>query len=496
MEKLLVWGLDGVSIEIFQRYIKAYPNGLFAKIYSGGHVRDLISTLPFFTAPAWTTFMTGLDPGVHGVYHWRGRYDTEKKERPLISSAHIQDASFWWYYQQFGGKVSVTNFPMEYPAPPTYGKYICGTLAPETAEKVTWPYPMINALRKDFPDYRFEMDKGISYLDRLPELWEHIRQVGWNHFEALMKYGNPYEADLLVHVVTVTDRAEHFFWHLYDDTHPLYDPELAGTLGNPIFETLKMSEEYLEKLWSSGQWSNLVILSDHGMGKSTLAFHTDVWLQSKGYLTTTTDGKVDLENSIAYSGEEPECCLYLNLESREGFGLKDSDYQATLEKMRTELMELRHPDTGEPIFESIHLGPDLYSGPGAHLGPDLVFVPMEGVHPRPRLTHDTIFSDATRLYGNHRPEGISILYGKQVTASPYKDQKEPLHIRDMFSIMCRLADLPIPAGVSAGLPEELVPMLGNVVDESWNWELQMEGLPRHQSFNPQMIDRLKELGYM
>jgi len=496
MKKLLVWGLDGVSIDILQKYIKARPNGIFSRIYEEGHTRDLISTIPFFTAPAWTTFMTGLDPGIHGVYHWRGRYNIDKKKRPLISSLHLQNASFWWYYQQFGGSVSISNFPMEYPAPPTFGKYICGTLAPESAGSVTWPPILMEHIRREFPDYLFEMDKGISYLDRLPELWKHIKKVGENHFNAMMKFGATDKADLLVHIVTVTDRAEHFFWHLYDKTHPKYDEDMLHTLGNPIFETLSMSENYLQRLWESGNWDNLIILSDHGMGKSTLAFHVDVWLKSKDYLFTDVNGKIDIEKSIAYAGEEPECSIYINLKSREGFGLEGESYDKVLHEIRASLLSISHPHDQIPLFKEIHFGKDIYEGPGADLGPDLIFVPSEGVHPRPRITSSDIFSDATRLYGNHRLEGMLAVYGKDVPKSNYESQENPAHIRDVFPLMCRLSDLPIPGGLSGSLSQDFKNTLGDVIDESWDWSQQVDGLPKYQDFNPQMIDRLKELGYM
>ncbi len=498
MKKTLVWGLDGVSVKLFKGYTEAHPGGLFEKIFQDGIVRELTSTMPYFTAPAWTTFATGLQPGIHGNFHWRARYSKKEGNRPLVSSRHLQEATFWSYFQHFGGAVSVTNFPMEYPAPPVNGRYICGTLAPENAEEVSWPKAMMQHIKTKYPEYRFEMNKGLSYMDRPKELWDHIYQVGKHHLDAMMEYGNPFKADLLVHIVTITDRAEHFFWNLYDETHPDYDPALKAAIGNPVFDTMKLAEDYLDKLWQSNRWDNLIVVSDHGMDASKTSFHTDNWLLEKGYLKADSNRRVLMEESMAYSGEEPECSVYVNRKDRDACGLETSEYDAFIQKLRTELLAVRNPANRQLVFADVLFGKDIYHGPAAHLGPDLILLPSEGVHPRNGLTTPDIHGTATRLYANHRPDGIFMGYGKDIRPSARSEQNAALHIQDMFPLLCLLCDLPIPADLSGSIPENVGQYIDLVAkeDPEWDWPSQVKGLPTFQDFNPQIIERLSELGYL
>lgn len=496
MKKLLVFGLDGVSLEIMKRYTDLHPNGLFHEIMKGGYIRNLLSTLPFFTAPAWTTFMTGLKPDINGIFHWRGRYDPLKKERPLISTHHLREATFWWYFQQYGGRVSISNFPMEYPAPPTNGRYICGTLAPENAKKVSWPDDLINEVRSKYPDYRFEIDKGISYMDKPLELWNHIYSVGKDHFDAMLTQTNPLTADLLVHVVTITDRAEHFFWHLYDNTHPSFDAKLLEIVGNPIIETLQLAEKRLENLWQTGKWENIVIVSDHGMGVSRFSFNTDVWLHQQGYLTLNENNTVAYEKSIAYSGEEPECSVYINKKTRDGFGLEDDQYVRLVREMQEKFKQVLIPGTYKKAFKDVIAGIDLYTELLGYLGPDIVFIPEEGVHPSPKVNATDIFSKSSRLYANHRREGIFMVYGNDVPRSDFSEQTEDVHIQDIFPVMCALTKIPIPKGLSGSIPADLSRHLEIEISNIWDWPKQVDGLPKFQDFSPQFIERLSELGYL
>jgi predicted AlkP superfamily phosphohydrolase/phosphomutase len=497
MKKLLVFGLDGASFSVLEAYSRANPDGIFNQWLTEGYARVLLSTLPYFTAPAWATFMTGLEPGQHGMYHWRGRYDHKTGDRPLISSVHVNEATFWWYCQQNGGRVSVSNFPMQYPAPPTDGRYICGTLAPEDAPNVTWPNSLIDKLRAALPQYRFEMDKGLSYMDRPKELLDHILMVGNNQLRALELFGSIDSVHLLVHVVTIIDRMQHFFWHCFDEQHPNHIDSPRSIVGNPIFDAYALAEAALQKLWDRGVWENVIIVSDHGMGLSKVSFHTDVWLAGKGYAAFGENGRVNIGSSVAYSGEEPEGAIYVNKVSRDGCGVQDEYYQAFVEGLRQDLLKLIIPGLNQPAFTQVFTQSELYKGIASEIGPDLVLVSADGVHPRPGRS-ELVFDRATRLYAGHRPEGIFIGYGADFMRSPLSHGKGSIQIQDMFPLMCALMNIPIPNGLPGMIPEEILQGLSSQpeYDSAWYWQQQVQSLPFTQSPAPDVLARLAELGYI
>jgi len=441
--------------------------------------------------------MTGLGPGQHGLYHWRGRYDHAIRDRPLLCSRHLDEATFWWYCQQNGARVSISNFPMQYPAPPTDGRYICGTLAPEGASDVTWPPTLIQKIREVLPGYRFEIDKGLSYLDRPLELRDHILQVGQRQARALELFCVRDPVELLVHVVTITDRMQHFFWHCFDLEHPEYGSSPRTLVGNPIFEAYALAEASLQLLWEQSTWENIVVLSDHGMGASRVSFHTDVWLAEQGHACFRDDGRVDIERSLAYSGEEPECAVYVNKASRDGLGVDDAHYLDLVSSLRRGLLELMVPGTETPAFLRVFTQSELFTGIAAERGPDLVLLPANGVHPRPGNA-EHIFDRAMRLYAGHRPEGVFIGFGADFTQSPFFADKPPVHIQDMFPMMCNLMDLPIPGGLWGTIPGDMLQRFRcrprHVPD--WDWPEQVRSLPMPQTDNQELLARLVELGYI
>ena len=487
-------GLDGGTFSVLNRYVDVNPGGIFAEWVKQGFVRTLRSTKPYFTAPAWTTFMSGLNPGGHGVFHWRARYKQKWGSRPLISTQHLADCSFWSYLQHEGAQVSISNFPMEYPAPPTIGSYICGTLAPEDSAGTSWPMQLMSRVRQRFPNYRFEMDKGISYINRLSDLRNHILQVGRDHAGAFETLCNPQSADFAFHTVTATDRMQHFFWHCVDQSHPQYDPEWMRNEQDPILEAYRIGEELAERLWSSGHFDNALIVSDHGAGPSFLSFFCDVWLAEQGLLKFASTGRVDFEGSIAYSGEEPECSIYVNRIDRDGVGLAPDAYRELVFTLSTRLAELRRPDTSEPAFEQVYTQAELYSGPFAAEGPDIVLIPSSGVHPQPG-GGDRVFAQSKRLYSGHRLDGILVGYGRGFERS--NDPSSIVEMVQMFPLLCALSDISIPAGLDGGVPASLPTLRANAsVDRNRSWRDRVQTGPTLQTDRPDMIRRLAEMGYI
>ncbi|WP_369199231.1 alkaline phosphatase family protein [Streptomyces sp. PU-14G] len=482
MKKLLVVGLDGATFTVLDRYARRHREGALGRLYHSGTVRTLESTLPFFTGPAWTTFMTGLRPDQHGVYHWRGRHDPDRGSRPLVSTRHLDEASIWWHVQQHGGQVSVTNFPMAYPAPPTEGVFVCGTLSLEEAPGQTWPPHLAEQLKERIPDYRYEIEKGLSLVNRPAELREHILNVGARHLQAATEFGSLGVADLAIHVVTITDRMQHFFWE---------DPESPG---ESVMEAYAFADRALADLLAAQEWDNVVVVSDHGAGLSRQVFHTDEWLVERGWATRKTDGGLDVESSWAYAGEEPEVAVYVNRADREGFGVPAEKYPECLRELRDGLLDVRVPETGEPAFQRVILAEELSAGPMRDLGPDVILVPAEGVHPRPGLPGG-LFGTPGGLVSGHRINGIFLAQGTDFPASPDRTAHRPLEMAEMFSLLCAAQGLPVPSGIP------LSPLLGELgishtVDETVNWQEQVDGEPQRQADSPDMLRRLAEMGYL
>lgn len=483
MKKLLVVGLDGATFDVMDSYVRSYPDGALASMYSSGTVRTLKSTLPFFTGPAWTTCMTGLRPDQHGVYHWRGRFDLECGSRPLVSTRHIEEAFFWWYVQQQGGRISVTNFPMAYPAPPAEGVFVCGTLSLEDAPGQTWPPQLASELKVKIPGYRYEIEKGLSLVDRPNELRRHILKVGRNHLTAAVEFAQPSRADLAIHVITVTDRMQHFFW------------DHESGIGSAVFDAYAFADAALRVLLAQNDWDNVLVVSDHGAGPSNHVFYTDEWLVKHGWARPREgSGGVDMRASWAYAGEEPEIAIYVNRQDRQGFGVPSEEYVYALRQLRDRLMKVRVPGAGGRAFRQALLAHEVYDGPLRDLGPDVILIPNEGIHPRPGLPGQ-LFGDPGGLISGHRIEGVFLARGVDFPMSPDRREHRSLEMDEVFSVLCAAQGVPVPDRIS------LSPLLGDLgishdVDAGLHWPDQVDGPPPRQAESPDMLRRLAELGYL
>ena len=70
MNRLLVIGLDGATFDLIKPWVRQGELPNIAKILQRGVHGELKSTVPPMSPPAWTSFMTGKNPGKHGIFHF------------------------------------------------------------------------------------------------------------------------------------------------------------------------------------------------------------------------------------------------------------------------------------------------------------------------------------------------------------------------------------------------------------------------------------------
>src|SRR4051794_12898771 len=98
-QKVLIIGLDGATWTVLNPWIEdgSLPN--LARLRARGCWGELFSTIPALTAPAWSTFLTGKNPGKHGVFHFVALDDDpdvgvdDKAE--IVDARSIKSPSLW-----------------------------------------------------------------------------------------------------------------------------------------------------------------------------------------------------------------------------------------------------------------------------------------------------------------------------------------------------------------------------------------------------------------
>jgi len=70
---LLVIGLDGASLDLVRPWADEGRLPVLAALMKRGAWGRLRSTVPPATFPAWTSLVTGVNPGRHGIFDFSAR---------------------------------------------------------------------------------------------------------------------------------------------------------------------------------------------------------------------------------------------------------------------------------------------------------------------------------------------------------------------------------------------------------------------------------------
>ena len=211
------------------------------------------------------------------------------------------------------------------------------------------------------------------------------RTMEWNRQLTLdeMDRGN---VDLLIAAWTETDRVSHMFWRFRDPKHPLYTADGAAKYGQAVEDTYRIMDSIVGDVVKRLQPNDLLmILSDHGFHSFRTGFSVNTWLARNGYLTI----KGQTDPATAYTDEKylqgfdwartkayalGLGMVFLNMTGREGQGIVPrEEAPALLEELRTKLMNLTDPGTGEKVFGNVYVnvnpqGESVQEAPDIQLG--------------------------------------------------------------------------------------------------------------------------------
>src|SRR4030042_3058371 len=154
-------GLDGATLDLIRPWAAEGKLPTFARILREGSCGSLISTIPPVTGPPWASFMTGKNPGKHGVGDFFHRAPGEYRRVPLDSTS-IRGEPLWVTASRWGKKVGVLNVPVTYPPYEVNGFLISGLLTPRSVARFTYPESLAQELDQALGGYRVNLDHFYS----------------------------------------------------------------------------------------------------------------------------------------------------------------------------------------------------------------------------------------------------------------------------------------------------------------------------------------------
>jgi len=464
--RAIVVGIDGGSPQLVEAWAAQGKLPGFARLMEEGAFGPLASVPNMRSAAAWTSFMTGRNPGKHGIYEFY-EYAADLQRIRFLKGGDRDGATIWGLLSAAGRKVGVINVPMTYPAERVNGFLIAGLDAPGRKSRgFVQPPELLAELEERFGEYILE--PGLTghivagNTDTAVErLWEELEQKVKvsDHLAAVKPW------DLFVTVFRSLDAVQHCFWKHMDAEHPFHDPAQAKRYGSVILEAYQRVDRYLSELLDRlDDDTSLFVISDHGFGaKHPATTQLNRWLEAEGFLTYRRRGilqkllgsvyravvggtfrrtkerltrylpflrnivqyqlcfaQIDWKKTSAYSDTlYPTIWVNRRPEGPMGGGASEERYRELIGRLRERLADCRDSVTGMPVVDEVFGKGEIYHGPHVDRAPDLLIRWREDttIHGLAGLKRedgsDTRIpgEDPSVISGDHRVHGILFARG-------------------------------------------------------------------------------------
>jgi predicted AlkP superfamily phosphohydrolase/phosphomutase len=466
-DRLMVIGLDGATFRVLDGLWERGQMPCLAGMMERGERAVLLSTVPPVTAPAWGTFLTGKDPGGHGVFDWRSPLRSAGG-RKLLSGTDLHGQVLPGICACEAVPAVLVNIPMTYPPRETCGVLVTGMLTPSLESTFTWPPELSRDQLWRRLHYSIDVEPP-SGRDDLPAFVDRLSRMTRARTSAVLALLERVPQWRLCCVVFVaTDRLQHHLWHLMDEDHPLHRDRDFHVVA-PFWSAL---DDCLSQLFErAGSLTPKMIVSDHGFGPlwevvdvnaylaragllcyrrgaAVRRFHLGLGIRARLGMGDATDSPpIDWAGTAAYSGSETEEGVYINVRDREPWGTVEegADYERARTEVKAALEKLTDPDTGARLVINCFDREEIYSGPWVERAPDLLLELTPGY----KVLNDlhrraTVLPVGKGVYGGtgrHQREGVLIVDGFGALSSA------PHHIRDILPTILNVLRIPIPEGV-------------------------------------------------
>lgn len=274
--KVVVIGLDGGTFDIIKPLIGQGKLPNIAKIMTDGVYGPLTSTIPPMTSCAWPSFMTGKNPGKHGVFEFVGGA-IQSGEAKLVNATSIKSKTLWEILGDFDRRSIVVNVPVTYPPQHLNGVLVSGMLTPR-GRQFAYPQYVTEEILGKFGKYEFNADlvPRTRHLGSNRSYQKYLEQVlGMEErtLEVVLYLMERCDYDFLMVCFRAPDIVSHTFWDTSNTTK-------FGKLENAVAAAYETVDELIGRLVGRlDQDTTLIIMSDHGFGSVEYRFHINEWLR-------------------------------------------------------------------------------------------------------------------------------------------------------------------------------------------------------------------------
>ncbi|WP_416840242.1 alkaline phosphatase family protein [Haloferax sp. DFSO52] len=497
--KVCVVGLDGATWDLLDPWLDDLPTiRSFASVNRG----ELKSCLPPISVPAWKCYTTGMNPGDLGVFTFV-EPDFDRESLNTVSSETFTHREVWDYLGDAGYRSAAINVPSTSPPRDIDGWMVSGPFSDD--DDFARPKSFERTLREDgytiLPDYYLSRD-----TDDLDDGIDSVR----GKFDAALELKD--DVDFAHVTIYLTDTVQHSEWN--SPASKAFWEDVDRELGR-----------FLDEL--GDEW-NVVLMSDHGFGKSEGIFYLNTWLQEEGYMNIEDTG-VDFGDvagllNLDYGSTKrllqrlrlmrlvkstlPSSLLVRIARQMPGNrkleGIQDkldwdsdaialapliyTKTDAIAEEIREKLLALED-DFGNKVLDDVYYGKELYPDAPVRV-PDLIvdhtdYVISDVVQPGTMFNYDEEEWPEHKI-AHHRRNGIISARGPDVGEFDFDDA----NLVDVVPTVLN--------GFGVGVPDEMrgqsLGFLGDAADESaGSVQRDTDRVIDHDS---EVEQKLKDLGYL
>jgi predicted AlkP superfamily phosphohydrolase/phosphomutase len=399
-------GLDGTPYTFMKRLIEEGRAPNAARLVEQGSLLRMDSVWPWVSSVAWSTMMTGVNPGKHNIFGFIDR-DPATNKQFIPTARHMKAKTLWEVLSEAGKRVIVVNVPVTYPPRQVNGILVACFLSP-SLDKAVYPPSYLPTLKSlgyivDADPWKARESKDLALQEVNAVLDARIRTL-FHLFE------NEEWDYLHVHIME-TDRLHHFLWQQMEEGHATYAPA--------FYDFYRRIDDMLGQLAAKlGDDTTLMWMADHGFCTIKREVYVNRWLMDRGWLKLRSvppdrqKGLDEIEpSSVAYSLDPGRVVIRVRGREKEGCVAPGAEYEARRDEIAAAALELRNPDNGEPIFQAAFKREELYHGPYLGQAADLILAPYDGYDPKGTLYKETLTYKGDELVGMHTYDDAMLYVG-------------------------------------------------------------------------------------
>lgn len=426
--KLLIIGLDAATFDLINPWVAKGKLPNLAGLMSAGASGRLASVVPPITPPAWTSFMTGKNPGKHGIFDFLETHPGTYSQRYLNASSR-RTKTIWRMLNEAGYTVGTMNLPFTYPPEHLDGFQISGMATPSEKSPFVFPPELRSELEGCLGRFRLDQ-RYLGFMStnlRRQRVLDDMKHLDDQWLRASLYLMEKHSADVMMFTFMSIDTVQHHFWQYMDPTHHYYDPKAVPEFGDAVFRVYEWLDRAVGRMMEKvSPDTSVFVVSDHGGGPtSDRVLYLNRFLAQLGLLhyierkdsslqklakhllrrsynllrsSLSSRQKIKLANALPSLRKRFETAVtsYSNIDwsrtkaycsevlasppgiriNRKGVkpaGVVDeSEYEPLLKLITQKLSELKDPRTGEAIIKRVFRRDEIFHGPYCDEAADLI----------------------------------------------------------------------------------------------------------------------------